>query len=90
MSAQQKQLQAVTREEFETFTKKYLGNDVSTRNTTHMSRFSEILSSVFLSVSVLGLGCPAVAGGLHARGPRHRSAERQLQLSVDHQSTEQR
>uniref|UniRef100_A0A4W6FQJ1 Piezo type mechanosensitive ion channel component 2 n=1 Tax=Lates calcarifer TaxID=8187 RepID=A0A4W6FQJ1_LATCA len=27
MSAQQKQLQAVTREEFETFTKKYLGND---------------------------------------------------------------
>ncbi|GAA6236079.1 piezo-type mechanosensitive ion channel component 2 isoform X2 [Lates japonicus] len=27
MSAQQKQLQAVTQEEFETFTKKYLGND---------------------------------------------------------------
>lgn len=33
-----------------------------------------------------GLG---VAGGLHPGGPVHRAAERQLQLSVDHQSTQQ-
>lgn len=30
-----------------------------------------------------------MVGGLHARGPDHRRAERQLQLSVDHQPTEQ-
>lgn len=33
-----------------------------------------------------GLG---VAGGVHPSGPVHRTAERQLQLPVDHQSTQQ-
>ena len=36
------------------------------------------------------LGSPSVAGGLHAWGPVHRTTEKQLQLSVDHQSSQQK
>lgn len=42
-----------------------------------------------MSLILLPSGGLAVAGGLHLGGPVHRTAERQLQLFVDHQSAQQ-
>lgn len=43
-----------------------------------------------LMFCILLLGSLTVAGRLHAGGPVHCTAERQLQLPVDHQPTQQK